>query len=309
MYALDPATSAEPTPLPPELQIELDIPCSHCGYNLKGLKTGGRCPECRAWIISGVMRDKLVYASAPILRRLHLGAVLVQWACIGLIVATLACLVIVCVGSVFAAFRPPTIMFALLFVLVAGTPLFAGGLGFVGWFLLTTPEPGRNDDEHGERVRRLVRAAACVAAISWIAMHGPILASFTRLLPPSVYLPLASGLGIALPAAMCVLACACARRVETLADRLENTAAGMNTRLHDVLTFGVAALAIAFVFGTSTFSACLIIVGGLGMLIGGTVLLLVHLGMVRSLKSSLADAREGRVSSRRQSWLERPWDP
>ncbi len=159
------------------------------------------------------------------------------------------------------------------------------------------------------REGRLVRAAACVAAICWIAMHGPILASFTLLLPPSVYLPLASGLGIALPVAMCVLACACARRVENLADRLENTAAGLNTRLHDGLTMSVGALAVAFVFGVNTTSACLIVFGGVGMLIGGTLLLLVHLGMVRSLRSSLADAREGRTSSRRQSWLERPFEP
>lgn len=32
--------------LPPPRSMSVDRPCASCGYNLRGLKVGGRCPEC-----------------------------------------------------------------------------------------------------------------------------------------------------------------------------------------------------------------------------------------------------------------------
>jgi predicted Zn-ribbon and HTH transcriptional regulator len=34
-----------------DLLIEHDVPCQECGYNLKGLGTDGRCPECGAHVL------------------------------------------------------------------------------------------------------------------------------------------------------------------------------------------------------------------------------------------------------------------
>jgi hypothetical protein len=31
---------------PPELQLDADVPCLRCGYNLRGLTADGQCPEC-----------------------------------------------------------------------------------------------------------------------------------------------------------------------------------------------------------------------------------------------------------------------
>ena len=28
------------------IALDKDLPCLHCGYNLRGLKVGGHCPEC-----------------------------------------------------------------------------------------------------------------------------------------------------------------------------------------------------------------------------------------------------------------------
>jgi len=49
----EPQRSAAPlrrTVRDPEKAIDQDRPCPHCGYNLKGLEVGGRCPECGAGI-------------------------------------------------------------------------------------------------------------------------------------------------------------------------------------------------------------------------------------------------------------------
>src|SRR5688572_29680452 len=32
--------------LQPDPTVDADVPCGRCGYNLRGLKAGGACPEC-----------------------------------------------------------------------------------------------------------------------------------------------------------------------------------------------------------------------------------------------------------------------
>jgi hypothetical protein len=51
--------------LAPSAPIHEDRPCHRCGYNVRGLMTGGRCPECGTPIRAGSVRFESSMASAP----------------------------------------------------------------------------------------------------------------------------------------------------------------------------------------------------------------------------------------------------
>ncbi len=57
--------------------IAVDLPCTQCGYNLRGLTPKGRCPECNT-VIARSLHGRLLRASDPAwLRRVRLGTALV----------------------------------------------------------------------------------------------------------------------------------------------------------------------------------------------------------------------------------------
>src|SRR4051812_31379699 len=45
-------------------QVDSDLSCRNCGYNLRGLKCDGHCPECGGWIAFTVRGDALYYSDA-----------------------------------------------------------------------------------------------------------------------------------------------------------------------------------------------------------------------------------------------------
>lgn len=76
-------------------QIEPDLSCDRCGYNLRGLRYGGRCPECGLPIqLPDWSRDSLSAAPIADIRKLRLGI----W-------ATVACLPALPLGLVTSAMR------------------------------------------------------------------------------------------------------------------------------------------------------------------------------------------------------------
>ncbi len=60
--------------------IAVDILCVHCGYNLRGLTSDGRCPECGGAIVDSMRGELLRFADIEWLTRLRLGAALKLWA-------------------------------------------------------------------------------------------------------------------------------------------------------------------------------------------------------------------------------------
>jgi hypothetical protein len=51
------AEAAHPSP-PPPLPLEEDVPCAGCGYNLRGLRPTGRCPECGTLVHVSIIRRR-----------------------------------------------------------------------------------------------------------------------------------------------------------------------------------------------------------------------------------------------------------
>jgi hypothetical protein len=71
-------------PLRPLGTLDADRPCTRCGYNLKGLAPGGRCPECGSPIRAKISSSEIAPAvlEAPISQLLTLA-----YGCYGLIIA------------------------------------------------------------------------------------------------------------------------------------------------------------------------------------------------------------------------------
>jgi hypothetical protein len=53
-----------------------DMPCLHCGYNLRGLQGTGRCPECGRAVLDTILRTTLHRATPASLLRLRSGLLL-----------------------------------------------------------------------------------------------------------------------------------------------------------------------------------------------------------------------------------------
>ncbi len=84
----DASTTAE---LPaPAGEVRCDTPCLDCGYNLRGLRAGGTCPECNFSIDRSLRGDRLLHASPHRLRRLVAGAELLFWGSAVSLSATIA---------------------------------------------------------------------------------------------------------------------------------------------------------------------------------------------------------------------------
>src|SRR4051794_11063247 len=54
--------------------IQHDLPCLGCGYNLRGLRGEGQCPECGLPVAESIAGDGLVVGTTRRLGRLRRGA-------------------------------------------------------------------------------------------------------------------------------------------------------------------------------------------------------------------------------------------
>ncbi len=59
--------------------IEIDRPCARCGYNLRGLKPDGHCPECGSSLAQSLQGNFLRFSDPVWLDKLRLGTTLIIW--------------------------------------------------------------------------------------------------------------------------------------------------------------------------------------------------------------------------------------
>ncbi len=131
---------------PPAAILDRDQPCLRCGYSLRGLPTASDCPECGAAIALSLRTDMLVHSDPAYVQRLKRGAAVSFWAPIA---AACVTALLIAIGSAW-----PDVTAGIEGVV----DVLLTGPVFLGWWLLTAPDPARDASHDAERPRRAVRA-------------------------------------------------------------------------------------------------------------------------------------------------------
>ncbi|MCK4873794.1 MAG: hypothetical protein KAS72_13820 [Phycisphaerales bacterium] len=139
--------------------LDEDRMCHKCGYNLRGLKGSGVCPECGTSIGLSFVRfhDSLDEAPLPYLKKLRLGATLMLYA--GLLVGVLT-------------LASPVIRSQLRYgpAVVNQSAVIVVAMWCVGVYLLTAPRPRLGSPEGDSRDWRLRRLLVRWTSLGWIAL-------------------------------------------------------------------------------------------------------------------------------------------
>jgi len=124
--------------------IAEDLPCRHCGYNLRTLSPAVQCPECGTSVGRSVHGDYLRYADPAWVRGLAIGATLV-------FVATTLQTVYwaVVVGLTLKGYLVPGWYWM--------STLVTSAIVGVGSWLITVPDPGSGGLDARDRTRRRAR--------------------------------------------------------------------------------------------------------------------------------------------------------
>lgn len=140
--------------------ISHDQPCRKCGYNLRGLATDNRCPECGTPVGFSFHGDLLRFCDPGWVETLHQGA---RTFVIGIAVIVLGSVVGGCAGANAANRSSGAGLLAQLVVLVGW------GLTVFGWWRMTEPDPsGLGEDKYGT-ARQIIRISLIVAVVQQIA--------------------------------------------------------------------------------------------------------------------------------------------
>lgn len=134
--------------LNPSGQLDEDVPCVQCDYNLRGLDAGGKCPECGSTIQRAIWVARINRCDPAWLTRVARGAL---WLTVGIIsLLVLALLSVVATEDV-------------SLMLVASAIAITVVTTIVGIWLATTPDPHQKGLERFIAFRRLARWSICVS--------------------------------------------------------------------------------------------------------------------------------------------------
>ncbi len=114
-----------------------DLPCLHCGYNLRGMTADKQCPECGEEVGRSLRGDQLHFSDLHWVRRLSLGVNLIAWGA-NTSAATLLLSILLMSDLASRQFIDPQSLLPLMHVLL----LLAGSSFTIGVWLMTTPESG-----------------------------------------------------------------------------------------------------------------------------------------------------------------------
>ncbi len=168
-----------------ESYISTDRECDHCGYNLRGLPEGSKCPECGTSIrrisrkLSGTMSNE---APSRFVRLLWLGFSLASLAIIGLIVVPIF------LGVLWAM----SVTTGLIYWAALALNFLAPFLWVAGIWLVTSPRPNQGQivpDKvlDNDRYRLLIRLASAAWPVYLLVSMG-ISTLTSKPTPPSALL-------------------------------------------------------------------------------------------------------------------------
>lgn len=153
----------------PNTPVEANVECRRCGYNLRGLNSQGRCPECSTPVGLSIQGDLLRYSDPDWLDKLRSGGAFLYWGMGLTFVGS-------CLGGI-GARLPGMNVYSALFsgLFVLGCSLL---IVYAIW-QLTSPDPGGVGDGQYSRRRNLIRiftlvsiAAACVVLTDYLPLSS-----------------------------------------------------------------------------------------------------------------------------------------
>jgi hypothetical protein len=160
--------------------IDADLPCLTCGYNLRGLRSGGVCPEC-GLAVQRTLRGGLLKFSRPShLRSVHNGAelVLLSFLFLGPAGVTLWLLSIISVpGSQAGGLRTNGFVVAVLAI----AALLGPGSLLWGWWMITGPDAELQGIERRWSARRITRRLTLTVGALYLGLL--LLIVFRHLVP------------------------------------------------------------------------------------------------------------------------------
>lgn len=146
---MDSPSDAHPGFLDAHGAIAEDSECKRCGYNLRGLKEDGRCPECGTPIGLSTQGDLLCFADPEWVEKVGHGMTIILWMMlIGVIIGALAGF-LAAVGFQLRTFT-------------AVLSLAAYAVSFYGVWLMTEPDPSGIGEDPNLTARKVIRITLIV---------------------------------------------------------------------------------------------------------------------------------------------------
>jgi hypothetical protein len=143
----------EPSYSPARTSIAVDIPCCKCGYDLRGLETGSRCPECGTAVSTSLRGDSLFYGDPVWVNRLARGAKLINAGlAVGILGFVLGVVIAFTIGR--TVVPPDTIVAIISDLLLAA-----------GSWLFTTRDPGGVGEDWYGPARKITRIMPLIGII------------------------------------------------------------------------------------------------------------------------------------------------
>lgn len=138
--------------LPVDAQGSLiaDIACRRCGYNLRGLREEGACPECGSAVGLSTRGDFLRFASPTWVNKLAFGLSIILWS---ILFSILSYCAVFSVAALAPGMAPATLILVLLANLV----------GFIGAWLLTEADPSALGEDRYAKARKIARIGLFVS--------------------------------------------------------------------------------------------------------------------------------------------------
>jgi len=157
-----PQTPASPPPStePAAAVLQEDRACARCGYNLRGLRADGLCPECAAPIEHSLQGNMLKFADAAWLQKVKRGIALKLWNVLFAVAGGFT-------GAIIGALAPGVAPLVILVLSIMGA-----ALGIAAAWLLTAPEPNIAVAEDPMSLRRVVRACSVIGGLGGLVQQA-----------------------------------------------------------------------------------------------------------------------------------------
>ena len=127
--------------------VNEDVLCRKCSYNVRGLHQHARCPECGTPVGLSIRGNLLCYSDPDWVDKLSRGIDLILWGLLAGLLSGVA-------GSVVLIALGPKAQILAQIIGVAGSMV-----GFIGAWLLTTPDPGTEEAAQMVKAGKIVRFA------------------------------------------------------------------------------------------------------------------------------------------------------